>query len=374
MTKRFCRRREPPEAKKHPAMPVECYPLKVTKKVKEAPGAYSFCFSPPAAAAQKFLFRAGQFLTFRFQIEGKEYARSYSISSCPFLDEPLQTAVKKIPGGRVSSYMADHLQEGDTVMSQPPMGEFFSPPKSLKPKDYVFFGAGIGITPLLSILKTVLETSLCRRALLACSSRSAEDIIYRKELELLEKKHSDHLEIRHVLSQKEGRLDPEKLAGMLRPANLKGAMFYLCGPAAYMGMIQKELRGMSVPPESIRTEDFKTIPVRGPKPDKNSVFFEAGAFEEGEPESLLAVLDGAEMAIPINREKPLMEQLLDKGHAPPFSCASGSCMTCMAKLQEGKIFQPDEGVLDEENIRAGEFLSCQAFPLSKKVKFSYDDV
>ena len=355
-------------------MPAEYYPLKITKKIKEAPDAHSFYFSIPEEHKPKFLYRAGQFLTFRFQIKGKEYVRSYSISSCPFLDEPLQTTVKKVEGGAVSAYMIDQLQEGETVMSQAPLGEFFPPPKSLKPKNYVFFGAGIGITPLFSILKTVLETSLCKKALLVYSSRNEENIIYREALKTWLAKHPGKMEVRHILSQKEGRLDSQKLSGLLPPLDLKESLFYLCGPGPYMDMIQKGLLGASAAKEQIRLEDFKVVPVRGPKPDESSVFFQADPLEEGEPEILRAILDGEEMEISLNREKSLLEQLLDKGRSPPFSCTSGSCMTCMAKLQEGKIFQLDEGILDGENIKAGEFLSCQAYPLSKKVRISYDDI
>ena len=355
-------------------MPAAYFPLKIIKKIKEAPGVFSFHLSAPSEHEKKFLYRAGQFLTFKFQINGAEYVRSYSLSSCPFLDEPLQTAVKKIPGGAVSAYMADQLREGDAVMSQPPLGEFFLPPGSLKPKSYVLFGAGVGITPLFSIMKTVLEASLCSKAVLAYSSRNRESVIYREALKSWQAKYPGKLEIRHILSQEEGRLSPQKISGILRGLDLKESLFYLCGPAPYMDMIQKELRAAAVPAAQIRKEDFKTVPVRGPKPDENAVFFQAGSFEEGEPEGLRAVLDGEEKRIPLNREKSLLEQLLDEGHAPPFSCTSGSCMTCMAKLQEGKIFQLDEGILDEENIKAGEFLSCQAYPLSKQVKISYDGI
>ena len=104
------------------------------------------------------------------------------------------------------------------------------------------------------------------------------------------------------------------------------------------------------------------------------MIFTAGNFEEGEPEELKAVVEGEEVSIPLNREKSLLEQLLDRGHNVPFSCASGTCMTCLAKLKQGKTFQPEEGILDEENIQDREILTCQSYPLSRKVVIDYEDL
>ena len=141
-----------------------------------------------------------------------------------------------------------------------------------------------------------------------------------------------------------------------------------------MNMVSEFLTENAVTKEQIHTEDFKTVPVRGPKPDENSVFFTVPGFEEGEPEELKALIEGEEAIIPLNREKSLLEQLLDKGLNAPFSCTSGTCMTCMAKLKEGKVFQTEEGILDEENIQNREILTCQSYPLSRKVVIDYEDL
>ena len=355
-------------------MSIEYYPLQIVKKEFETKTSCSFYFSVPKEFKSSFVYQTAQFLTFRFFIEGKEYVRSYSIASSPFVDEPLRTTVSLVEGGVVSHYMLSQIKEGDTVDSQRPLGEFFRPPKSLTPKNYILFAAGIGITPLFSILKTVLETRLAKEIILFFSIRSREDFIYQEELKNWEKKFKDKLSIKLVLSSEEGRLDSEKLSQNLKSLSLADSLFYLCGPKGYMDMISKSLRQSGVESGCIRTEDFKVIPICGPKPGKNSVFFTADNFEDGEPENLRVILNGEDLKISLNREKSLLEQLIDKGHNPPFSCTSGSCMTCMAKLKEGKVFQLEEGVLDEENISNLEILTCQSYPLSRTVSIDYDNL
>ena len=355
-------------------MSVNYYPLKVVKKVQETEKTFSFYLSPEEKEASRFYYKPAQFLTFKFDIGGKPYVRSYSLASSSLLGEALRTTVARVSDGVVSNYIIDQIKEGDTILSQPPLGEFFSLPGDLKSKEYVLFGAGIGITPLFSILKTVLHVSPKDKVHLIYSSHDEDHIIYRRELQNLEKQHGSRFFLRHVLSQREGRLGKAWLEEKLDETLLKKGLFYLCGPREYMDMIQGFLKDRGVSKETIHTEDFKVVPVLGPKPDENSVFFTSEVFEEGEPEEMEAVFDGEKAKIPLNRETSLLEQLLDKGYSPPFSCTSGSCMTCMARLKEGKVFQLEEGILGEENIKALEILTCQAYPLSRKVVVDYDDI
>ena len=354
-------------------MSSEYYPLKLIKKEFETEKVCSFYFEAPKNHTL-FQYKTAQFLTFRFKIKGVEYVRSYSIASSPFLQEPLRTSVGRVEGGVVSNYMLSELKVGDIIESQAPLGEFFTLPKDLIERDYILFAAGIGITPLFSILKTALFSGISRKVNLFFSIRTLDDFIYKKELEDLQNKFKKQLKIQFIISQKEGRLNSEKIKAYLESLDLKQSAFYLCGPADYMDILSKELIVLGVNQESIHTEDFKVVPVRGPKPDKNSVFFNANKVESSEPKKLKCLLNGELIKIPLNREKSLLEQLIDQGYNPPFSCTSGSCMTCMAKLEEGKIFQLDEGILDEENIQNLEVLTCQCYPLSETVKIDYDNI
>ena len=355
-------------------MSVPYYPLTVTKKKFETEKTCSFYLSAPQEYKALFSYKTAQFLTFRFLIKGKEYVRSYSIASCPFLEEPLRTTVGQVKEGIVSNHLLSHIKEGDQIESQAPLGEFFKLPKSLKPKDYILFAGGIGITPLFSILKTVLTANLSRKIHLFFSISNENSFIYKKELELLKETFKDKLNIKSILSQKEGRLDSKKLQEILQAIDLKESFFYLCGPTDYMKMIQDHLLSLEIAKSNIFTEDFKVVPQRGPKPNESSVFFKANKAVDGEPKTLKAILDGENLEIALNREKSLLEQLIDQGYNPPFSCTSGSCMTCMAKLKEGKVFQLEEGILDEENIKNLELLTCQCYPLSETVSIDYDNL
>ena len=355
-------------------MPVKYYPLKVIKKEFETKKTCSFYFEAPKQYKALFNYKTAQFLTFRCLIKGTEYVRSYSIASSPFLEEPLRTTVGQVKDGIVSNYLLSHIKEGDQIESQIPLGEFFQLPKNLATKNYILFAAGIGITPLFSILKTALSADLANKVHLIFSISSQNDFIYKKELGLLEEKFKEKLVISLIFSQKEGRLDDKKLQKFLETFNVKASLFYLCGPKDYMKMIQTHLLKSEIKKENIYTEDFKVTPQRGPKPDENSVFFNANQAVSAEPKILKACLDGENLEIPLHREKSLLEQLIDQGYNPPFSCTSGSCMTCMAKLKEGKVFQLEEGILDEENIKNLEILTCQCYPLSETVSIDYDNL
>ena len=355
-------------------MAIEYYPLKIVKKEKEAPDSFSFYLSASQKDKNLFYFQPAQFLTLQLEIKGKVFFRSYSIASSPLVEGPLRVTLKRVNNGVVSNYMINHVQEGDTILSQSPAGSFYKLPNHLDENQYVFFGAGVGITPLHSIIKTILESTSKDKILLVYSCKNQNEVIYKKELQMLPQKYKERFKIKWILSQEEGRLDENKLDNILFDSDFTKHSFYLCGPVDYMNMIKVHLKNKNIPSRSIHTEDFKVVPIRGPKPDENSVFFETGAFQEGEPETLKACIYDEEIEIPLDRETSLLEQLLEAGHNPPFSCTSGSCLTCLAKLKEGKVFQIDEGILDTENIKALELLTCQCYPLSKKVVINYDDL
>lgn len=299
--------------------------------------------------------------------------RSYSLSSCPIMEEPLETTIKRVSGGVFSNYMIDHIHEGDTVLAQKPLGEFFTLAKDLKPKTYVLFAAGIGITPLFSILKSALISSDMDKVILVYSNRFEQDMIYKEDLESYLKKYKN-LKIEHIFSKKEGRLNSERILKILSEVSKDESRFYLCGPPDYMKMIKKTLIVNKVNEFLIYTEDFKVVPQFYPKPDEDSIIFNVEDCEEEDPQTLEATFFGEKIKIPMNRKISVLEQLLEEGYNVPFSCASGSCMSCMAKLKKGKVFQIEHAILDETNIDNNELLTCQTYPLSKHIVLDYDDI
>ena len=286
----------------------------------------------------------------------------------------MQTTIKRVDEGLVSNYMIDHFHKGDSILSQAPLGQFFTLPKTLDKQKYILFSAGIGITPLFSILKSVLESSQQDEVYLIYSSRDKENIIYRSALKVAKNKYKEQLKIIYILSKTQGRLNENKLSELMAKFNVIKDLFYICGPKPYMDMIMHFLVKHKVLKDQIFIEDFKIFPVLGPKPDRYSVIFQTAKALEGEPKKLQAKVNDEVVTIPLNRETSLLEQLIEKGVDVPFSCASGSCMTCMAKLKQGKVFQLDEAILDEDNIKDLELLTCQSYPLSETVYVDFDDI
>ncbi len=405
------------------------YPLTLVQKKKEAKDSVSMVLKPPAESREVFRsYLPAQFLSFEFLIQGKKFLRSYSLSSCPLLEEELTTTVKKVPDGVVSNHILDHLKEGDVILSRKPMGKFFKPPKDLKPHHYCLFAAGSGITPLFSILKTVLVSDPKNQVTLFYSNRNQSSFIYKKEIIHWLTRHAPRLRVFSFLSRPETTLpllsqtealknpttalpsseEGEKanllhIRGRLSTSFLKeyakqnplsppGRLYYLCGPTGFMQNVESFLIQNQVLKTQIKTESFfqnpalsSASPVLKPKAEgekgtspsleDQASLIVSGTEEKGKkspPHTLRAVIEGEKLEIPSVPDVPVLEQLLSAGHSPPFSCLSGNCMSCLAVLKKGWIVQEEKGILEEENIKNCEILTCQAKPLSHLVEVDYD--
>ena len=399
---------------------IPTYPLKIQKKIWETRDSVSLVLEPPLEHQNLFIYTPAQFLTFHFHIEGRKYHRSYSLSSCPLLKEELKTTVKRVQDGLISSHIIDSLKEGDIILSRKPAGRFFKPPTDLKPKNYFLFAGGSGITPLFSILKTALVSDLENKVTLFYANRDEDSIIYKKEIKYYLSKHKNNFRCFDILSRpKESwcaireRLNPrhlEKYLPLPSPVPVSD-LFYLCGPAGFMQTVENFLTTHKVPPRQIRKESFVS-----PKSEQKSVSSHAmadkvspsvsevapavsskaspcsapsvagggkvvihgteGKSPIGKPLTIKARLDGQNIEVKAGGagDIPILEQLLAAGHAPPFSCLSGSCMSCLAVLKKGCIQQQERGILEDENIGRHEILTCQALPQSAVVEVDYDDL
>ena len=411
---------------------LQTYPLKIKNKITEAKDSVSFVLETTNKEHKPLFYHTpAQFLTFEFQIGGKTYLRSYSLSSCPLLNEDMKTTVKKVKGGVVSNYMTDHLKKGDIIWSRKPAGRFFKAPPDLKPKHYVLFAGGSGITPLFSIIKTVLLSDPKNKVDLLYANRDEQSIIYHKELKDLKAGNKNRFTIRHILSQPKqtwcdisGRLNKEHLQKhFTQISHPPDHLYYLCGPLDFMQMIESFLIQNKARSAQIRKESFlsatqkKQISARretssytgvtkapenqssnelanqealnikpeekqqlkkdgknlSDNPEKSLVLTgQQGESQKEEPELIRAFINEQSVEVSAQPDIPILEQLLSAGHAPPFSCLSGSCMSCVAVLKKGRIFQEEKGILEEENIKNHEFLSCQAKPISRIVEVDYD--
>ncbi|HMN67949.1 MAG TPA: ferredoxin--NADP reductase [Bdellovibrionales bacterium] len=358
-------------------------PLKVLRRIQETPDAVSLVLEIPDSLRAQYRYQAGQFVTFFMNMGGEPLNRSYSLSSSPLVDKEFKITVKKVPLGRGSTFLCEQVQAGDTLLTTPPAGHFFKP--SLEPKGthYFLFAAGSGITPIYSIMKTVLSATPLNQVTLVFCNRNEESIIYREELDQWAKDHPARLDIVHVLSKpsdtwpgRPGRIH-RQLIGEIVEMPARGASareYYICGPTEFMNTVKSSLAEHGVPAELIRIEDFAVALHKPTFVEKDSWTFIGPGTTSESPEKIVAEINGEIVEVAAKEGQSILETLLEAGAQPPYSCMDGSCMACLGKIQEGRVYQEDPGILIDENIKNCESLTCQAKPLSRIVKVTYDNI
>ena len=350
--------------------------LRVLKVVRESTDAITIYFENPDKSV--FAYIPGQYLTLRVDVNGKMYNRAYSLCSCPTLDDNLAVTVKRTTGGIVSTHLNNNLKEGDQIDVLQPMGNFVAKLNPSQKKHYILIGAGSGITPLMSILRTALHTEADSKVTLLYGNRNMESTIFRTSLERLQAEYDGRLMVIHALTQPDsawtgpsGRLTRGRVKEILGPvlsANTLEKEFYICGPSAMMDEAGHALREMNIKPAQVHQEHF-SAPITHPLD------------EETEPESnevttqeVTIIIDGKEKVITVTPNESVLEAALDNDLDPPYACMIGSCCTCKAKLMAGKVVMDDREGLTDEEIREGFVLTCQSHPISKGVILSYDEM
>jgi ring-1,2-phenylacetyl-CoA epoxidase subunit PaaE len=359
-------------------------PLKVIRRVQETPEAVSLTLEIPEKLKAQFYYQAGQFVTFFLTLKGETLNRSYSLSSSPLVDKEFQITVKKVPGGRASGFLCDQVKVGDTLLTTPPAGHFFKP--SLEPRGvhYYLLAAGSGITPVYSIMKTVLTASSLNHVTLVFCNRNESSIIYRAQLERWARENPQRLDVVHVLSKpssdwpgRQGRINRELVHELLempenRPVTRE---YYLCGPVEFMHLMRNALLESGTAKDCIKEESFGVSTHQPHTPIQEGWTLIGPAQTPSErPEKIIATVNGSTVEVAASPDQSILESLLEAGAQPPYSCMDGACMACLAKVREGRVYQADPGILTEDNIASHETLTCQAKPLSRIVRISYDDL
>jgi ferredoxin-NADP reductase len=352
------------------------HPIRVLKRVQETADAVLLSLDIPPELKEKFKYEARQFVTFFMEINGENLNRSYSLCSAPGVDQDFQIAVKKVSGGKGSTFLCDVVKEGDVLNTTPPAGHFFK--NLVKPQGVHFFlfAAGSGITPIFSILKRVLVDNEKNRVTLLYCNRDENSIIFKSALSDWQGKYGARLEVVHQLSKKTGRLNEKLISNLLKMSATDQPMeFYSCGPTPFMEMIRNTLLSAKMDRTQIHEENF-AIGVSNHKPDpKNPHWTYIGpGTNDGTPEKLIATIDGNKIEVDVKPGLSILELLIEAGANPPYSCMAGACMACLAKVEAGQAYQEDPGILVDENIEKCEALTCQAKPLSRVVKVSYDNL
>ncbi|MER7721531.1 ferredoxin--NADP reductase [Streptomyces flaveolus] len=335
--------------------------LRVVEVIAETADAHSLVLQAPPESADRFAYRPGQFLTLKLPgTDGGAAARCYSLAGSPHTGEPLKVTVKRVPGGYGSNWVCDHVAVGDELEALPPAGTFT--PDSLD-ADLLLVAGGSGITPVLSIAKSVLARGQGRLALLY-ANRDESSVIFRDELRHLAEEHRDRLLVIHWLESLQGLPAAERLAAALAP--YAGREAFVCGPEPMMDAAEQCLRTLGTPGGRIHRERFFSL---GPDVFATPAVGECAPAEGGGTADV--ELDGEQRTVAWPPGTPLLDVLLAAGLDAPYSCREGACSACTCRVVTGEVKMLRNDVLDDQDIAEGYVLACQALPLTDRVGITY---
>jgi 3-ketosteroid 9alpha-monooxygenase subunit B len=337
--------------------PYHC--LRVARVVDETDDARSIVLEVPDELRDLFAYQAGQFLTFRFELDGKKLVRCYSLASCPSSESEHKVTVKRIQDGRVSNWVNDTLAAGHFVEVMRPAGLF-----TLRNRGHeiVLFGGGSGITPCISILKTALATTE-RKVRLIYANRDEASVIFRSELEDLERRYPERLEVTHRYDAVHGFTDAAAMRGYVGAD--KGADFYLCGPGPFMDVVESALLALGVSREHVFIERFVSPEAAGARP--------APAAPDAAAVTIRIRLNGQTRVVPYTPGDTILVTARKAGLEPPFACEEGFCGCCMARVEEGGVDMRANDCLDRRQLEEGWVLTCQGVPRRGTLRVAYPD-
>ncbi|GAB7532098.1 phenylacetate-CoA oxygenase/reductase subunit PaaK [Pseudomonas sp. 3A(2025)] len=344
----------------------------------ETRDAVSIAFEIPSELSDSFRFTQGQHLVMRTQINGEEVRRSYSICTGAN-DGELRVAIKKVAGGVFSAYANEALKVGHSLEVMPPSGHFNVPLDPARQGNYLAVAAGSGITPILSIIKTTLQSEPLSHVTLIYGNRSSNAALFREQLEDLKNRYLQRLNLVFVFSREQqdvdlynGRIDADKCGQLFsRWIDVKSLdAAFICGPQAMTETVRDQLKANGLAPERIHFELFAAVGSQQKREAR-----QAAAQLDAEMSQITVISDGRELSFALARNSV---SVLDAGNAQgaelPYSCKAGVCSTCKCKVVSGEVEMDSNFALEDYEVAAGYVLSCQAFPLSDKVVLDFDQL
>ena len=345
------------------------YDLKVKDIIQETRDAISIVFEQPRGA--KINYKAGQFLTLIAHVNGKEVRRAYSLCSSPFIDQDLAVTVKRVDQGLMSNWLPDNLAKGSVLKIMEPMGQFTSPYDAQNKRHVIMFAGGSGITPMMSIIKSLLSqepNSIC--SLIYCN-RDEHSIIFRQALENLQTKDEGRLHVIHILDNApmnwqgySGLLNHDMLTKLFERIpdwGIAKTTYLMCGPEGMMKNVESLLSERKIPKESVYKESF----VQGTIDKEKKV--EAASDTADKSREVTIRYDGQEFKVMVPPHKAILETALDAGIDLPYSCQSGLCTACRGKCLSGKVKLDEEDGLSKSEREQGYVLTCVGHPLTDDV-------
>ena len=346
------------------------YKLQIKEVKRETASAISIVFNVPAELKPAYKFTAGQYINLKLTLDGKEIRRAYSICSSPESGE-LRIAIKSVKNGHFSKFANDNIKVGDLIEVGQPEGKFTFEPHSNHQKNYAAFVAGSGITPVLSIVKAVLQNEPKSTFVLVYGNKSPEETIFYNELHDLQLKYVGRFFVHFVFSQTKvdgelfGRIEKSSVNFILNNKHKEKEFdkFYLCGPEEMISLVTTVLKEHNVSDKNIKFELFST------SSSENT----AASSHDGHTK-ITVLVDGEETAFEMSQKQTLLEAALKQGLDAPYSCQGGICSSCLARITKGTAEMKKNSILTDGEIAEGLILTCQAYPTSTEIFVDYDDV
>ena len=346
------------------------YKLSIKEIIKETADAVSILFNVPEELQSNYSFVAGQYVNVKVTLDGQEIRRAYSICSAPKSGE-LRIAVKSVKNGFFSKFANEKLSIGNVIEVGTPEGKFTFEPKADRQKNYAAFVAGSGITPVFSILKSVLEEEPNSTFVLVYGNKSEKDTIFHNALHDLQLQYVGRLFVQYVYSQSTadnallGRIDHITVNYILKTkhAEMEFSKYYLCGPEEMINLVANTLKENNISDSDIKFELFSTS-----SNENESV---GGA--EGHTKISILV-DDEETTFEMSQKQTLLEAALKQGLDVPYSCQGGICSSCICRITEGSAEMKKNQILTDAEVAEGLTLACQAYPTTTTITIDFDAV
>ena len=348
------------------------YKLQIKEVKHETPNAISVAFNIPAELKAAYQFTAGQYVNLKLTLDGEEIRRAYSICSSPNSGD-LRIAIKSVQEGHFSKFANDNLKVGDILEVGQPEGKFVFEPTFSNLKNYAAFAAGSGITPVMSILKSVLENEPKSTFVLVYGNKSPEETIFHNELHELQLKYVGRFFVHYVFSRTKsdgelfGRIEKSTVNFVLNNKHKEKEFdkFYLCGPEEMINLVSDVLKEHNIADKNIKFELFSTSPNIGVNPSAES--------HTGHTK-ITVMVDDEEVTFEMSQKQTVLEAALKQGIDAPYSCQGGICSSCLARITNGTAEMRKNSILTDGEIAEGLILTCQAHPTSAEIYIDYDDV
>jgi len=358
------------------------YSLAISGIRPETDSAVCITFDVPKKLKDEFQFIQGQHLTLKKTIDGEDVRRSYSICS-GVDDDTLQIAVKRIEGGIFSNFANSELKVGDTIDIMPPSGKFYTPLDADNAKNYMCICVGSGITPILSIVKSILSQEPKSHVTILYGNRNSATVMFKEELGFLKNRYMSRLNWLNILSREKqdadvlfGRLDNKKGGelGKMRLIDIANTdEFFLCGPEAMISEVSRGLRDAGIDEDKIHYELFYSSPE-----DADAVIEkhnERAKRVGGKVSKLDVKVGGRSIQFELSADgENILDGAMRNGADLPFSCKAGVCATCKARVISGEVEMDLNHSLTEQEVKAGYILTCQSHPVSDHVTVDFDQV